>query len=308
MAIKSYWKEKSDRLKENPADFFKTFKPFLGSKSSTKRTEINLKVGEEIVKNQNKVAETLAYYFTTIADGIGGSDVECLTENDFVSHSSVLKIAQQSISESAIILQPLTEAQVRRSLESLKVKKAAGCDSIPPLALKAGTNEIAAPLTTLFNKCINEGKWPQLWKRGDWTPVYKRDDPLLKENYRPITVLPAVDKVLGQIIAKQLAVKFDHRRGQSLTAYRKTHSCETTLINLIEHWRLARDNKQSVGILSTDMSKAFDSLHPALLLSKLKAYGFHENLISFLRGYLCTRNNRVKLGPQTSSWRTVNRG
>ena len=56
------------------------------------------------------------------------------------------------------------------------------------------------------------------------------------------------------------------------------------------------------------MSKAFDSLHPALLSSELKAYGFHENLISLLRGYLCNRNNRVKLGPQTSSWRRVNRG
>lgn len=98
--------------------------------------------------------------------------------------------------------------------------------------------------------------------------------PLLKENYRPVTVLPAVDKVFEQIGARQLVGMFNHRLVQALSAYRKTHSCETTLIYLIEHWRLARDNKQLVGILSTDMSKAFDSTHPALLLSKLRAYGF----------------------------------
>ena len=101
---------------------------------------------------------------------------------------------------------------------------------------------------------------------------------------------------------------FNHRLGQALSAYRKTHSWETTLINLIEHWRSARDNKQLVGILSTDMSKAFDSMHPALLPSKLRAYGLEENLINLLRSYLCHRSNRVKLKSLKSSWKQVNRG
>ena len=100
---------------------------------------------------------------------------------------------------------------------------------------------------------------------------------------------------------------FDHHLEQTLTAYRKTHSCETTLINLIEHWRLARDNKQIVGTLTTDNSKAFDSMHPGMLLSKLRAYGFQESLIRLLRSYLCHRYNRVKLASQKSSWRRVNR-
>ena len=60
--------------------------------------------------------------------------------------------------------------------------------------------------------------------------------PFLKENYRPVTVLLAADKVFEQIVAKQLVGMFDHRLGQALSAYRKTHSCETTPINLIENW------------------------------------------------------------------------
>ena len=86
----------------------------------------------------------------------------------------------------------------------------------------------------------------------------------------------------------------------------KTHSCETTLINLIENWRHARDNKHRVGILSTDMSKAFNSMHPALLLSKLGAYGFEENFIDLLCSYLCGRSNGVKLASRQSSWKRVN--
>ena len=182
-------------------------------------------------------------------------------------------------------MESLTELEIVCSV-SVKVDKSTGCDAIPPFVLKSGAKEITAPLTILYNKCINEGKWPHLWKKGEWTPVFKRNDPLAKENYRPITVLPAVDKVFEQLVAKQITEMFDKRLGHGLTAYRKIHSCETTLITLIEHWKLAIDNKQSIGILSTDMSKAFDSLHPALLLSKLRAYGFHEKLIDLLRCYL----------------------
>jgi len=51
----------------------------------------------------------------------------------------------------------------------------------------------------------------------------------------------------------------------------------TIVVKLVEDWKLARDNRLSVGILSTDMSKAFDSLHPPLMLCKLKAYGFQDS-------------------------------
>ena len=137
-------------------------------------------------------------------------------------------------------------------------------------------------------------------------PVFKRDNPLLKENYRPISILPVAVEVFEQIVAKQLAGIFDHHLEQTLTAYRKTHSCETTLINFIEHWRLARDNKQIVGTLTTGMSKALNSMHPALLLSKLRVYGFQESLIRLLRSYLYDCYNRLKLASQKSSWRRVN--
>ena len=92
------------------------------------------------------------------------------------------------------------------------------------------------------------------------------------------------------------------------SAYRKAHSCETTLINLVEGWRKARDNKLAVSILSTDMSKAFDSLHPTLLLSKPRAYGLQDSPVQLPNSYLCDREYRVKLGSHVSSCRTVSRG
>ena len=64
----------------------------------------------------------------------------------------------------------------------------------------------------------------------------------------------------------------------------------------------------SVKILSTDLSKAFDSLHPSLMISKLKAYGFQDELRDLLRSYLCNRLNRVKLGAIRSEWKRTDSG
>ena len=91
-----------------------------------------------------------------------------------------------------------------------------------------------------------------------------------------------VSKVFEQLVGKQITAGFDKQLCVNSSAYRKKYSCETTLINLVEGWREARD----VSIMSTDMSKAFDSLHPPLLLthlSKLKAYGFQDNVVEILK-------------------------
>ena len=91
-----------------------------------------------------------------------------------------------------------------------------------------------------------------------------------------------------------------------ITAY--VHSCETTLLSLTEKWKMAADSKQYVGILSTDMTKACDSLHPALMVNKFKAYGFWEEVLCLIRSYFTNRQNRVKLDSVMSYWRDTIRG
>ena len=71
---------------------------------------------------------------------------------------------------------------------------------------------------------------------------------------------------------------------------------------------MAADNREYVTILSTDMNKAFDSLHPALMIQKLKAYGFSETSLNLLRSFLEGRRNRVKLQEAHSAWKEQKRG
>ena len=118
--------------------------------------------------------------------------------------------------------------------------------------MKIGAAQLSSPLAILFNSCINNRKWPSQWKRGEWIPTFKRDDAQAINNYRPITVLPCVDKVFEQLLGKEISDKFETQLADCQSAYRKYRSCETTLVGLVEDWKKSKDEGMSVGILSTE--------------------------------------------------------
>ena len=84
-------------------------------------------------------------------------------------------------------------------------------------------------------QATRNGEWIAKLKRGEWTPVHKKDDKLDKQwdiNYRPITVLPCVNKVYEVLLGQQDSKFMDDRLSDAITAYRAKNSCETTLIRL----------------------------------------------------------------------------
>ena len=114
-----------------------------------------------------------------------------------------------------------------------------------------------------------EGNGPLLWRRIT--------DLLIKIIGQ--LQLPVVDKIFEKLIAEQTELGIKPYLSDSITAYRKGNSTETTLLTLVENWKDEVDQKQIVGVLSTDMSKAFDYLYPPLLLKKMEIYGFSKNTI-----------------------------
>lgn len=160
-------------------------------------------------------------------------------------------------------------------------------------------------MTKLFNTSVYLRSWPKAWKSGEWVPVYKKGDKSDVKNYRPVTVLDSVGKVFEQLICKQIGQHYDTVLSPYSTAHRNTHSCETTMIRLVEDWKLSLDRNLSVGILSKDLSKAYDCSQHTLVLRKLQAYGFDDMAIHILRSYFKERLNRVRLGSIVSDWKHV---
>ena len=143
---------------------------------------------------------------------------------------------------------------------------------------------------------------------GQVTPLFKKDDEFCKNDYRPVSVLLTLSNIFEQILAKQLEPFYQDILSDFISAYRPNYSCETFLLRLTEDWRKSLDSKETVEIVSMDLSKAFNSIPHALLLAKLKAYGLGETSIELLRSYLSGRIQHVKIRDTFSAWELVRRG
>ena len=156
---------------------------------------------------------------------------------------------------------------------TIDIKKATGCDNIPGKILRLAHNELTTPLTSLINNCMGRGIFPDDMKLAEVSPSYKKSDNLMKGNYRQVSVLTTLSKLYESTMNDQLLGHFAPIFNNLLNAFRKGHSCQTLLMKCIEDWKSALDENNHVGVLFTDLSKAFDCLPHSLLLAKLKAYG-----------------------------------
>ena len=296
-----------DNLRQNPKNFYKTFKPFLDRKDKGDGSrDIHLNIDGNLVKDQNGVTEHLVEYFSTMGSGIGGDNVESLIESDFKEHSSLKLIStMMNATKNSFCFRPVSYHEVSDAMDKIEAGKAAGYDGIQPRMLKLMAEELASSLTTIFNSSMKQGEWITAWKRGEWIPVFKNDDRREVKNYRPVTVPPAVDKIYEKLLSKQITEYMDPKLSHCLSAYRKNNGCESTILRLVENWKKTWMAKKVVGVLSSDMSKAFDSLCPQLLIKKLESYHFSDNALNLVRSYFSQRKNRIRLESVTSQWRDV---
>ena len=101
---------------------------------------------------------------------------------------------------------------------------------------------------------------------------------------------------------------FENLFSPFLSAYRKGYNCEQILIKFLDIWKKSLDNNTYFGAVMMDLSKAFDCLPHCLLIAKLYSYGFDINSCLLVASYLSDRYQRVKIGPERSSWLPLNKG
>ena len=307
-AIKDHFKNKSKT--DNPRAFWQAYRPFMYSRSSKQASDITLIENDVVITDKKELAKLFNNYFVHIVD-----DVQDIKEhnfgNEFSAHPSIRAIAEENRRKNAIHnfnFKYTNKTQVEKLLSNINARKACGHDTITPRLLKESASAISGPLAELMNESIKQCKYPSRWKMGQVTPLFKKNDELSKENYRPVTVLPALNNVFEKLLASQLDQFYSEILSDYISAYRRHYSCETSLMRLTEDWRRSLDNKQIVAVISMDLSKAFDTIPHGLLLAKLKAHGVNSSSCMLLKDYLHGRMQRVKVGNTSSDWQEVRRG
>ena len=159
-------------------------------------------------------------------------------------------------------------------LKSLGTSKAAGLDNIPPKLVKAAAEELAVPITTLANRSLTCGLFPNAEKAAKISPIYKSGDRAAIDNYRPISVLPVFSKVLKRPVYNWLSYYLETNQllSDSQYGFRRKRSTQHAVTILMDDIRTGMDNLQLTGAVFLDLRKAFDTVNHARLLNKLPAY------------------------------------
>ena len=311
-SIRHYF-SKNCNLDKSSTKFWKIIKPFMSQKSSPQNGCITLFDNEKIVNDPKEVCNIFNSHFSSCANHIGCSkpisDSDCMNSisDSFQTHPSIRSIKEEKNSSSFQFTE-IDIDQVYKLLSNINVKKSTGSDKISPRLLKLSATVISKPLTSLINMSIRTNTFPDTLKRAEVSPLFKKDDCMNKMNFRPVSILSGISKIFERVYSDQMTDFFNSILSISLAAFRKSFSCETVLVKLIEDWKALLDKQQVVGAMLLDLSKAFDCLPHRLLLAKLKAYGFTENACHLIFSYLLNRKQRVKIGDSRSEWLNLIKG
>ena len=131
----------------------------------------------------------------------------------------------------------ISPAYIESFLGKIKCNKSWGPDNVTPKILKLSTPALAVPLTNLLNHCIATSRWLNEWKLSNVTPVFKKGDALLVSNYRPISILSAIPKIMEKVMFDQLYDAFQPVFSPNMSGFLRGHSCCTALVKMIDDFR-----------------------------------------------------------------------
>ena len=180
---------------------------------------------------------------------------------------------------------------VHNALKSLKSNKAVGLDKLSVRSLKDASDVIAPILTGLINKSFTVGVFPGVWKCAKVTALFKDGDKSLKDNYRPISILPTISKIIERSAHIQLSSFLEENRllSQSQFGFRLKRSTSTALIAFTDQVLESMDKGCVTGTVFLDLRKAFDTVDHLLLINKLKSLGVAGKSLEWFRSYLSGR-------------------
>lgn len=210
----------------------------------------------------------------------------------------------------SLFLAPTDACELNYFIQNLKPDSASGLDGITPLLLKFARAALLEPLTHICNLSLVTGVFPDCWKIAVITPVHKSGSTSNPDNYRPISLLSILSKILEKVVNKRLVdflEKYELLSSRQF-GFRRGKSTEDAVQLLTETVSSHLDGgKRCIGAF-LDLAKAFDTISKPILLQKLECIGIRGNALSWFASYLSNRKQCVRVGQYVSSELSVEYG
>eukprot|EP00112_Aurelia_sp_Birch-Aquarium-sp1_P020387 Seg5240.1 transcript_id=Seg5240.1/GoldUCD/mRNA.D3Y31 product="RNA-directed DNA polymerase from mobile element jockey" protein_id=Seg5240.1/GoldUCD/D3Y31 len=157
-------------------------------------------------------------------------------------------------------LRQVSNQEVLKQLKSLRRDTSTGPDNIPARYIKLAVDIICSSLTHIINSFINESTFPILWKNARIVPIGKIASPIEKGDFRPISILPVLDKIFERLVANQLVDFIEETKlfRDTITGFRKGHSTGNALLKIRDDIKKAMKCGELSLLVFVDFSKAFE--------------------------------------------------
>lgn len=204
-----------------------------------------------------------------------------------------------------------TPGEIKSILATLKAKKAPGEDRIPNTALKLLPKKAIAHLVAIFNAILRQRLFPDNWKTAEVITLLKPGkNPIFPQNYRPISLLPALSKVLETVILARLKEETDDLQliPDTQIGFRAKHSTTHQTLRVVEQIAKGFTWKHTTGAVLLDVAKAFDSVWHRGLIHKMRLNGISLPMCQIISSFLQNRKFRIKMSTCKSTVRPIEAG
>ena len=256
---KNYYTKYFNQYSNNIKKIWIGIKNIINIKTKDHNSPNCIEVNNDLVTDNKEICNNFNDYFTTVADKI-------LRNN----RTPILKTFDKYLPErnsNSFGFDPCTPNEVYLLIEQLNPHKGTGPNGIHTEILKLINHLVCDTLCKIFNMCITSGKHPEKLKLAHALPIFKKGSRLLVSNYRPISLLSNLNKILEKIMHKRIytflekyeilyELQFGFRAG-----YSTTHA----LIHMTEAIRSALDSGSVTCGIFVDFQKAFDTVNHEIL-------------------------------------------
>ena len=247
-----------------------------------------LNLGNKIITNTVQKADAFADYFSSIFSNARPAEPLPSIENDLRFEYN---------------LYFLPNFRVFESLNALPPHNNTSPDGIPNIFLKKCAVSLAHPIGCILRRSFFAGQVPNIWRKSYIIPILKKGDSSLIHNYRPISITCSLAKVAESFVNKELSSFLNSINyiPQSQHGFQHSKSVTTSLLETVDDWTLALDQKKFIDCIFFDIKKAFDTINLNRLFAKLDNVGITGEMFSWLKSFLSNRVFSTKIGSTFST-------
>ncbi len=272
-------------------------KKLIGQNNAKK--QIEPKINDTLTNEKTEVAEAFNHYFVKSVETIS---------NSFPPHQKYNAKAPKPTGP-IFNFERVSETQVTKVIDSLKPKRSKDVYEMDSTMIKDLACLLTKPITHIVNISFTQGQgsFPEYWKPAAVVPIFKGADPYSVSNYRPISILPIMSKIIEKLAVDQLIchLNLSQLLHPMQHGFRAHHSTETATVYFLERIKSLMDRGGVVGAVFLDLRKAFDTVNHNILQSKFDQFNFSQVTSNWFNSYLTTRSQCVKVQNTKSTFKDL---